>query len=80
MFVVLGEMKYKSIIKRHALSGCDVAIKVGTKEAELKNLRENFLKELWEKMTVTFKVHIKKQKNILLKYGITEHMVQHLTN
>lgn len=40
-------MKYKSIIKRHALSGCDVAIKVGTKEAELKNLRENFLKELW---------------------------------
>ena len=65
--VVLGEMKYKSIIKGHALSGCDVTSKVGTNEVELKNLRESFLKELLEKMTVKFKFHIKKQKNILLK-------------
>ena len=46
--VALGEVKYKSIIKRHAHFGCDVTSNVGTKEAELKNLPENFLKEFGE--------------------------------
>ena len=46
--VSLGEMKYKSIIKRYAHPGSDVTSNVGTKEAELKNLPENFLKQFGE--------------------------------
>ena len=78
--VALGEMKCRAILNSHGLSGCDATSNVGTKAAVLKNLLDNFCKNLEKTMTVTFKIHIKKQKNILLKYGAAAHIVQHLTN
>ena len=39
-----------------------------------------FYKNLGKAMKATFKIHIKRQKNILLKYVVAAHIVQHLTN
>ena len=46
--VALGEMKCKPILKSHALSGCDVTSKVGSKVAVIKNLIDKSLQEFEE--------------------------------
>ena len=48
MSVALGEMKCKAILNSHGLSGWDAASKVGNKAAVLKNLLDNFCKNLGE--------------------------------
>ena len=76
--VALREMKSKAILKSHVLSRCDILRKVGTKAKLLKKLVKMFCKHLGETMTVMFNIHVKNQKNILLKYGVVAYIVQYL--
>ena len=79
-------MNFNVILKSCILSGCDEASNVDTKAAILKNLPEYFFfKNLGTTMTVTFKIQIKKQKNILISLqhgrftfrhdGVLQHLV-----